>query len=140
MMASPRTDTPEEERFTPHSLMYIFLRTGDLRRESDEWYDADMGEWCPVCQALLGQPFSEKEDVPVRRHLGPWEAVRHALQNIPDADATTTPDFWDCECLGDYIHAKHDDDFCQNCHANRDDQPDSRLREVLLSLLKEKTS
>jgi len=40
------------------------------------------------------------------------------------------PNFWDCECESDYIHAKTQKS-CKFCGAIRDEQPDSRQAEIL---------
>jgi len=40
------------------------------------------------------------------------------------------PRYWDCECEHDYIHPKSME-CCPKCKAWRDDQPDSRVEEVL---------
>ena len=45
-------------------------------------------------------------------------------------DITTTPDFWDCGCTVDYVHPKTED-VCPKCGFKRDEQPDSRMDEVL---------
>jgi hypothetical protein len=41
----------------------------------------------------------------------------------------TTPLFWDCECIEDYIHPKHET-VCGRCHAQQEDSPDSRVSEL----------
>ena len=41
----------------------------------------------------------------------------------------THPDFWDCECENDYIHAK-DETECLACGTPIDDRSDSRVDEV----------
>lgn len=41
-----------------------------------------------------------------------------------------TDQYWDCECEAGYIHPRTDD-ACKVCQAQRDDQPDSRVKEVL---------
>lgn len=53
-------------------------------------------------------------------------------QNVIDirGDIATTPLFWDCECGADFIHPAAQPQ-CPNCGADRDDQPDSRVPEVL---------
>jgi len=43
--------------------------------------------------------------------------------------AHTHPDFWDCECESDYIHAK-DETNCVKCGTPVDDRCDSRVNEV----------
>lgn len=42
----------------------------------------------------------------------------------------TTPLFWDCECENNYIHPASDES-CILCGAIREEQPDSRVDEVL---------
>lgn len=58
-----------------------------------------------------------------------------------DERIITTEFFWDCECKEDYIHAKTPggslDDHCDECGANSEEQPDSRLNEVINMLMKE---
>ena len=41
-----------------------------------------------------------------------------------------TDEYWDCECKRDFIHPRSDD-FCMVCKAERADQPDSHVTEVL---------
>jgi len=40
-----------------------------------------------------------------------------------------SPDYWDCECILDYIHP-NTEDKCPYCEALRIDQPPSRVDEV----------
>jgi hypothetical protein len=42
----------------------------------------------------------------------------------------TTPLYWDCECLEDYIHPKKENN-CIYCGAEADFQPESRVNEVI---------
>jgi|GEM_PF-2737835 len=49
------------------------------------------------------------------------------VENYGDLDLT--PDFWDCECIDDYIHPKTKR-LCDRCGAVADEQPDSRVNEV----------
>jgi hypothetical protein len=44
-------------------------------------------------------------------------------------DCQTTTEYWDCDCLDDYIHHRTRD-MCPHCVVYRDDQPDSRINEV----------
>ena len=44
-------------------------------------------------------------------------------------DVETTPDFWDCECVQNYIHLKKQS-ICGICKAIADEQPDSRIDEI----------
>jgi len=47
----------------------------------------------------------------------------------------TVNDYWDCECLGnDYIHSKIQM-LCFECGSHQDEQPDSRLDEVLRQIV-----
>lgn len=41
-----------------------------------------------------------------------------------------TPDYWDCECLKNYIHSKHDHE-CRECGYRYDEQPDSHVNELI---------
>ncbi len=50
----------------------------------------------------------------------------------PFEDFYTTPLFWDCECMEDYIHPASETQ-CLRCGVKREDAPDSRLREVLMN-------
>lgn len=43
----------------------------------------------------------------------------------------TTEDYWDCECKENYIHSKKTVSSCDKCGAYWEDQPDSRIEEVL---------
>ena len=69
-------------------------------------------------------------------NVGSWADVKRALEAIPDTDATTTERFWDCECDQAYIHSEGDGK-CSTCAKERETQPDSRLREIMLMLMKE---
>jgi hypothetical protein len=50
------------------------------------------------------------------------------IENIGGLELTD--EYWDCECEGNFIHSRSDD-FCMMCKAERADQPDSRVAEVL---------
>lgn len=39
------------------------------------------------------------------------------------------PDFWDCECMNNYIHYRTEKE-CKDCGAKADDQPDSHDNEI----------
>lgn len=41
-----------------------------------------------------------------------------------------TSEYWDCECDTDYIHPSPQDK-CEICDTTREEQPDSRVNEVL---------
>ena len=40
--------------------------------------------------------------------------------------------FWDCECDDNYIHYRTSFPVCDKCGTEQDDQPDSRILEVIL--------
>jgi threonine synthase len=40
-----------------------------------------------------------------------------------------TPDYWDCECVNNFIHSK-EKSFCKVCGSFADEQPESRVNEV----------
>jgi hypothetical protein len=46
----------------------------------------------------------------------------------------TTPLFWDCECVNDFIHPRAQM-MCEKCNKNRFDQPDSRYIEVIAAIV-----
>lgn len=48
----------------------------------------------------------------------------------------TTPKYWDCECKDFYIRPVRQDE-CGACSAIREEQPDSRVEEVILQLKEE---
>ena len=41
-----------------------------------------------------------------------------------------TEEYWDCECFRNYIHSKTEEQ-CEVCGASKEDQPLSRIREVI---------
>jgi hypothetical protein len=43
----------------------------------------------------------------------------------------TDPHYWDCECDSDFIHHISDVEPCQLCGADPDEQPNSRVNEIL---------
>ena len=45
----------------------------------------------------------------------------------------TNPDYWDCECKVNFIHAKTDTLECRLCQSTHEDQPDSRVSEIRIS-------
>ena len=46
-------------------------------------------------------------------------------------DAITTEKYWDCECERDFIHPKTQSK-CNICGVLAEEQPDSRVNEVLM--------
>ena len=53
---------------------------------------------------------------------------RHDLQEDPNSG--TTPQYWDCECEDNYIHPSTQA-LCETCGVFGDEQPDSRVDEVI---------
>ncbi len=45
-------------------------------------------------------------------------------------DITLTDEYWDCECEKDFIHLRLQES-CPVCKAESEDQPDSRVQEVI---------
>ncbi len=43
----------------------------------------------------------------------------------------TVSEFWDCECGTDYQHRRVDQTTCGRCNTNENEQPDSRLNELV---------
>ena len=41
------------------------------------------------------------------------------------------PDYWDCECEHNFVHKRSELAECVECGALEDDQPDSRVNEVI---------
>jgi hypothetical protein len=53
------------------------------------------------------------------------------FEPYPDGKEETHEDFWDCECVYNYIHKKSDRSSCPECEADLDDgMPDSRVNEM----------
>ena len=48
----------------------------------------------------------------------------------------TTGEYWDCECKDDYIHKKTERTTCTRCGTEEQDQPDSRVDEVIAAIVK----
>ena len=42
----------------------------------------------------------------------------------------TDPRYWDCECKANYMHPKSEPS-CPECNTRAEDQPDSRINELL---------
>ena len=42
----------------------------------------------------------------------------------------TNPNYWDCECENNYIHAKAQTLACSLCGMAEDESPDSRVNEI----------
>ena len=53
------------------------------------------------------------------------------VEQRADKSFSTTDLWWDCECEADYIHSKSTTTTCPDCGTSAEDQPDSRVDEVL---------
>ncbi len=49
---------------------------------------------------------------------------------VPDGTRIIHDDFWNCECSGQYIHAKINRRICIQCHTRADKHNDSRIDEL----------
>ena len=45
-------------------------------------------------------------------------------------DVELTPEYWDCECVANFIHRKSETLSCEKCNSIESDQPDSHVLEV----------
>ena len=52
----------------------------------------------------------------------------------------TNDQYWDCECLEDYIHLKKETRICVTCHQTENDAPDSMESEVVTYLRNQQRS
>jgi hypothetical protein len=52
------------------------------------------------------------------------------MKILHDQKILTTEKYWDCECLNDFIHPKSQKK-CGKCGVVEEEQPDSRVNEVL---------
>ena len=63
-----------------------------------------------------------------------WGYAANEGKNMDrNADIELNPDYWDCECVVDYIHHRQGGNLlaqCSRCGAYEVDQPDSRATEV----------
>jgi hypothetical protein len=71
----------------------------------------------------------KRHNVPnILKNLGVSKEGRVKILN--DQGVLTTDKFWDCECLTNFIHPKSQK-TCFKCCTRADEQPDSRVSEVL---------
>lgn len=64
----------------------------------------------------------------ILKNLGASKEER--MKILHDQDIVTTDQYWDCECLKNFIHPKSQK-TCFKCCTRADEQPDSRVNEVL---------
>lgn len=62
------------------------------------------------------------------KHLGVSKG--DFMEILHDQGILTTEKYWDCECLDGFIHPKSQK-TCFKCCTRADEQPDSRISEVL---------
>lgn len=71
----------------------------------------------------------ERHNAPnILKNLGVSKDERNEI--LHNQDIVTTEKYWDCECLERYIHPKSQK-TCFKCCTSADEQPDSRVIEVL---------
>lgn len=83
-------------------------------------------------RAPLTDSLAALDEIYDRHHLR-FGGDDYAISNALDPDCqtfATTSLYWDCECLEAYIHPAQVS-VCEDCDRYRDDQPDSRIDEVL---------
>jgi hypothetical protein len=66
----------------------------------------------------------------ILKNLGVGKEER--IKIINEKGILTTDKYWDCECLENFIHPKSQK-TCFKCCTREDEQPDSRISEVLSS-------
>ena len=82
--------------------------------------DVDQEEMLELMEAQIGAFISN-----------PWGIDSVEIHSRPyEIDIKTTEKYWDCECKENYIHSK-EQKVCFNCGAIVDNQPDSRIDEVI---------
>jgi len=91
--------------------------------EWSKWTDEQAREW------IIGNEGSIQDRM---IEIG-WEVIDTLMVEEREVRSAieTTPDYWDCECEESYIHKKSDSLKCAKCGATQDEQPDSRVEEVL---------
>jgi len=89
------------------------------------WQTLDEDGVCLYC-------YSETNDANAKYcpNCGSYILLKDTCPVCPPRPIILTPEWWDCECDKDYIHPKKQH-RCPKCKAHADDQPDSRLSEVL---------
>jgi hypothetical protein len=71
----------------------------------------------------------KRQNVPkILKNLGVSKEER--MKRLHDQEILTTDKYWDCECLANFIHPKSQKK-CDKCGAVEEEQPDSRVNEVL---------
>ena len=112
------------------SLKYVAYRYGLYNACPGQ----DGGMVAEMSDAELEKDLSNDVDLPIRLYTlmnGVYWPIRllPAYQDNPAAPALTTK-LWDCECQRDFFHFD-DEEECDRCGTLRDDQPNSRISELL---------
>lgn len=105
--------------------MHILLEPGDIIREGDERLSFG-GTW-QKCSSDVGKKICCSL---FRRHLGPWEAVKHALESIPNTPVQKQGDGLDWTRTRQKYNRHRD--FTD---ADPDTYIDPRIRDAVLRLI-----
>lgn len=96
--------------------------------------------FCTICGRRLGEEPDrshnemrhddcERQSTPkILKNLGISE--KNLTDVLEGRGILTTDKYWDCECIENYIHPK-DQKACSRCLTTAENQPDSRISEVL---------
>lgn len=93
----------------------------------------DQPQCCPKCGTKTDfetlSSGSQLHNCPNCRYRFYLDEPVTAGKGLKMRSVTTDPMYWDCECEIGYIHSK-DVNFCRECGAWSEDQPDSRADEI----------
>ena len=134
-----RDGTPEKAKFQALEELASALEV----ELSDIRYDIVSGKWS--FQSINWQSHVERDGIetflePWKGHIKQFLCSLHYLTDPEEINyreecktdkVETTEKYWDCECKNDYIHPRTMT-VCPVCGAVAEDQPDSRINEVLL--------
>lgn len=101
------------------------------------------GEYCNLCEKRFDEDVNRKNNGIVHEECDKYSDIlrkdgvkESEIKDVLKGNIVpTTPKYWDCECNENYIHP-FEQSTCSECGAFRDDQPDSRIIEVLKKGLK----
>ena len=73
----------------------------------------------------------------VEKHIKIY--VSNLVGNLMEIEETveTNPNYWDCECETNFIHAKAQTLACSLCGMTEDESPDSRVNEIKELVIKD---
>ena len=97
-------------------------RANELQDEIDT-LEGQLNDSCPSCGSY---EVDQNDDLACGDEYHKSELERHYPG---DPSVRTTSMYWDCECKKNYIHQKNVA-ICEECGADQDNQPDSRVSEV----------